>query len=99
MRRAWKSGLLLVVVLVCVGASFAEPVASLKPTNYVNDFAGVLKPSTISQLNEICRQLDSKADGAQVAVATINSTDGEEIFNYGVDLYQKWGLGKKGKEV
>jgi uncharacterized protein len=98
MRRAWKSGLLLIVVLVCASAANAEPVASLKPTGYVNDFADVLKPTTVSQLNEICRQLDSKADAAQVAVVTINSTDGEDIFNYSVALYQKWGLGKKGKD-
>jgi len=86
------------MVLVCVGAALAEPVASLKPSNYVNDFAGALREKTKTDLNELCRQLDEKG-GAQLAVVTINSTDGEDIFNYAVSLYQKWGIGKKGKDT
>jgi uncharacterized protein len=97
MRRRWKSCAVVVLFVVCVGAAFAEPVASLKPTGYVNDFAGVLSEKTKADLNELCRQLDEKG-GAQVAVVTIKSTDGEDIFNYAVSLYTKWGIGKKGKD-
>ena len=28
----------------------------------------------------------------------MKSTDGEDIFNYAVNLYQKWGIGQKGKD-
>ena len=97
MRRSWKSCAVIVVLVVCVSAALAEPVASLKPTGYVNDFAGVLNEKTKTDLSELCRQLDEKG-GAQVAVVTIKSTDGEDIFNYAVSLYQKWGIGKKGKD-
>src|SRR5258707_15233627 len=85
---------LLVALAVVAGA---EPIFQLRPTCYVNDFAGVLTPTTISQLNDICRQLDTKAQ-AQVAVVTIKSLDGAEIFDYSVQLYQKWGIGQKGKD-
>jgi uncharacterized protein len=77
--------------------AFAEPVASLKPTDCVNDFAGVLSAPTITQLKEMCRQVLDKAQ-ASVVVVTIKSTDGQDIFNYAVDLYQKWGIGAKGKD-
>ena len=90
----------IVVVLAAFAATpfaSAEPIASLKPTNYVNDFAGVLSQATQDQLNEMCRQLVQKT-GAQIAVVTVKSTDGQDIFNYAVDLYQKWGIGKKGKD-
>jgi uncharacterized protein len=97
MRRCTKFRHAACVLLVLVIAGAAEPVSSLKPNNYVNDFAGVLNPTTVQQLNEICRQIDEKAH-AQIAVATIKSTDGEDIFQYSVNLYQKWGIGQKGKD-
>jgi uncharacterized protein len=90
------------MVVVCaalasVHLASAEPISSLKPTGYVNDFAGVLSAATQNQLNEMCRQVDQKAQ-AQIAVVTVKSTDGQDIFNYSVDLYQKWGIGQKGKD-
>ena len=88
---------LVLAVVVFAMPAVAEPISSLKPTGYVNDFAGVLSAATQSQLNEMCRQVDRKA-GAQIAVVTIKSTDGEDIFKYSVDLYQKWGIGQKGKD-
>jgi uncharacterized protein len=75
----------------------AEPIASLHPSNYVNDFAGVLDAATQARLNDLCQQVDQKAH-AQIAVVTVKSTDGEDVFSYAVDLYQKWGIGKKGSD-
>jgi uncharacterized protein len=93
MRRL---GLIVVGTLVlCLSApAFAEPVSQLHPTNYVNDFAGVLSPSTEDALNNICKQIDEQAH-AQIAVVTVNSTDGKEVFDYSVQLYQAWGVGSK----
>src|SRR5215469_14941533 len=87
---AWAS--LTTVPLAC-----SEPISSLKPSNYVNDFAGVLSSAIQDQLNEMCRQIEQRAQ-AQIAVVTVKSTDGQDIFNYAVDLYQKWGIGQKGKD-
>jgi uncharacterized protein len=75
----------------------AEPIASLSPTNYVNDFAGVLDASTQAQLNALCQQVDQKAH-AQIAVVTVKSVDGQDVVSYAVALYQKWGIGAKGKD-
>jgi uncharacterized protein len=91
--------LLRLAILVAVAAVYlhAEPIASLHASNYVNDFAGVLDASTESRLNDLCRQVDEKAK-AQIAVVLIKSTDGQEVFDYGVALYQAWGIGKKGTD-
>ena len=94
MRGATKCLPVMWVVVLCVSAAIAEPVSSLKPQGYVNDFAGVLNDKTKADLNELGRQLNEKAK-AQFAVVTINSTDGEDIFDYSVALYQKWGIGPK----
>jgi uncharacterized protein len=85
------------VVFSIVPLGSAEPISSLKPTDCVNDFAGVLSASTVTQLKEMCRQVLDKAQ-ASVVVVTVKSTDGQDIFDYAVDLYQKWGIGFKGKD-
>ncbi len=96
--RAFVHFVAIVLAVVTMTAfACAEPVSSLKPTDCVNDFAGVLNPATITQLKEMCRQVLDKAQ-ATVVVVTVKSTDGEDIFNYSVDLYQKWGIGGKGKD-
>jgi uncharacterized protein len=81
--------LLALPLLLC-----AEPVSQLHPTDYLNDFAHVLDPTTIAQLDNICQQLDQKAH-AQIAVVTVNSLDGSDIDSYAVDLYKQWGIGSK----
>src|SRR5208282_2220614 len=72
----------------------AEPIAQLKATGYVNDFAHVLDQNSIAQMDEICRQIDEKAH-AQIAVVTIKSLDGSDIESYAVDLFHQWGVGSK----
>jgi uncharacterized protein len=93
-RHSFKLALLFALATLCV---HAEPVASLHPTNYVNDFAGVLDASTVAQLNDLCKQVDEKAH-AQISVVTVKSLDGQDVFNYAVALYQAWGIGKKGSD-
>ena len=87
----YPRAILAAIALLTVLAS-AEPVNQLHPTNYVDDFAHVLSAQTQGQLNEICRQLDEKAQ-AKVAVVTINSTDSDSIEDYAVELFKQWGLG------
>ena len=96
-RRLKLQFALLAVLVACAVLASAEPVSSLKPSDCVNDFAAVLSPATIDQLKQMCRQVLDKAQ-ASVVVVTIKSTDGEDIVQYSVDLYQKWGIGQKGKD-
>jgi uncharacterized protein len=73
---------------------FAEPIAQLTPTGYVNDFAHVLDQTTFAQLENLCQEVDQKAH-AQIAVVTIKSLDGSDIESYAVALFKKWGVGTK----
>jgi uncharacterized protein len=43
------------------------------------------------------RQAEQKAS-AQIAIVTLKTTAGQDIFNYSVQLYQKWGIWQKGKD-
>jgi uncharacterized protein len=93
--KPWAKPILLAFVLASVAmCALAEPIAQLKPSAYVNDFAHVLDPNAAAQMEEICRQIDQKAH-AQIAVVTIHSLDGSDIESYAVDLFKKWGIGDK----
>jgi uncharacterized protein len=95
---SFRAKTLLLAAIVLLGvACFAQPVAQLKPTDYVNDFAHVLKPETVAQISAIATQLDQKAN-AQVALVTINTLDGRDIESYAVDLFKQWGIGRKGTD-
>src|SRR6202163_4310114 len=85
------------MILIAAVSVPAEPIASLSPTNYVNDFAGVLSSSTVTRLNDLCLQVDQKGH-AQIAVVTVKTLDGQDPVSYAVALYQKWGIGSKGKD-
>jgi uncharacterized protein len=85
----------LATSLFCVVA-LCQPVKSLpKPTNYVSDLAHVMSPGVTQQINLVCGQVDHEAN-AQIAVVTVETTADEPVEEYAVDLYQAWGLGKKG---
>ena len=64
------------------------------PTGYVYDGANVLSPSTESYFERTGSAL-AEACGAEVVVATVDFTDGEDIADYAYDLFNKWGIGDK----
>ncbi|MGC2245003.1 MAG: TPM domain-containing protein, partial [Terriglobales bacterium] len=94
MASRTKSWLGVAAALLLALTAQAEPVAQLKATDYVDDFAHVLDQKTIVQMDDICRQIDQKAH-AQIAVVTIRSLDGSDIETYAVDLFHRWGVGSK----
>ena len=85
---------LAVALALAAAVVVAEPVRSLKPTGYVNDFARVLDTKTSEDLENLCREVDEKAK-AQIAVVTVQSLDGSDVDTYAVDLFHSWGVGAK----
>ncbi|HZY62685.1 MAG TPA: TPM domain-containing protein [Edaphobacter sp.] len=89
---------LAIVLLVLTPATVltAETVNSLPaPSGYVNDFAGVLAPSTKQYVEGLCTQVDRQAH-AQIAVVTIKTIDGDEsIEEFATELEDKWKVGNK----
>jgi len=92
----------LAVVLLIFAPSVvmtAESVNTLPaPTGYVSDFAGVLTPSTKTNLENLCTQVDRQAQ-AQIAVVTVKTLDGDQsIEEFATALEDKWKVGKKGTD-
>jgi uncharacterized protein len=67
------------------------------PRGYVNDFANVISPNVAAQMNAICLELQEKT-GAEIAVATFSTIGDEDADEYANRLFEKWGIGKKGKD-
>ena len=84
--------------LACVGlavSAWGLDTSKLKPTGYVNDFAGVLDRRWESAIDRYCAALE-QATGAQFAVVTVKSLEGDPIEDTANKLYREWGVGKKG---
>jgi uncharacterized protein len=77
----------------------AESVNTLpSPTGYVNDFAGVLSPSTKQSVENLCTEVDHQAH-AQIAIVTIKTIDGDQsIEEFATALEDKWKVGAKGTD-
>lgn len=93
----------VVLLAACCGLR-AETIATLPaPTGYVNDFAGVLSSQTVQTLDQLCSQVDHKAQ-AQIAVVTVNSIDADRsgaqptIEQFATALEDKWKVGAKGTD-
>jgi uncharacterized protein len=91
-------------VLFCAAWVRAETVEGLPaPTNYVSDFAGVLSPDTVQQMDALCRAVDQQAH-AQIAVVTVKTIDPDKsgatptIEEFALKLEEKWGVGTKGTD-
>ncbi len=93
--------LILWVVLSSVAVLAQSPDALLaslaKPTTYVNDYAGVFAATNKTQLENFLQEVQAKTT-AEIAVVALKSLDGGEISDFANRLFEKWGIGKKGKD-
>jgi uncharacterized protein len=86
----------LVWLLSAGGATMAQPAQSPlpQPTGYVNDFAGVIDSATKAGLETTLGNLDRQQQ-IQFSVVTVDTTGGQEIFDYSMAVARGWGIGAK----
>jgi uncharacterized protein len=85
-RLAAASLLLLYAAFAALAQTFP------KPSGHINDFAGVLSAPAKQQLENLAIELRQKT-GAQVAVAIVQSLEGDTVENYANLLAEQWGVG------
>jgi uncharacterized protein len=91
---------LVILFSVCAGptkVNAAEKVAQLSPQGYVNDFAGVIDADSRQKITALCEELDQKAN-AQIAIVTVHAVEGDTVQDFANLLFEKWGVGPKGKD-
>ena len=88
---------LRVVVLLALIAPSGSAVdwKALKPEGYVSDFAKVIDPGSNAKLEAYCGAVE-RATGAQMALVTLPSLEGEPVEDVANTLYRAWGIGQKG---
>jgi uncharacterized protein len=84
----------VVCALAAAGLSRAEQISKIRPTGYVTDLAGVIDASTRARLEALCTEVEQKT-GAQMAIVTVHSLEGESASQYGNELFKQLGIGGK----
>jgi uncharacterized protein len=83
----------LTLFFAAAGAAAEKEVPFL--TAHVNDLAKMLPDAARSRIEQKLRDLEART-GAQVAVLTVDSLDGESLEGYSIRVAQTWKLGRKG---
>src|SRR5579864_9053311 len=85
------------VLALSLAPAFAVDWKALRPQGYVSDFAGVVDAHSRQVLDAYGSAVE-KATGAQIALVTISSSQGEPLEDVANDLFREWGIGRKNKD-
>ena len=98
-RNNLKAALFIILSLTCaisVSAISAQADTAQsplpQPTGYVNDYANVIDADTKNRLETVLDNLKKRAD-IEVAVVTVRTTGGTDIFPYSLAVARGWGIG------
>lgn len=91
-RLILSAALIGALVLPAQAADFS----TLQPQGYVSDFAQVINPGHRAELERYCSRVEAQT-GAQIALVTVPTLDGEPIEDVANGLFRRWGIGQKGK--
>src|SRR5256714_12937902 len=83
---------LLAAIVSANGPTAQSPLPP--PTGYVNDYAKVIDNATKRQLETTLTNLDQQQQ-IQFSVVTVDTTGGQDIFDYSLAVARGWGIGSK----
>lgn len=63
-------------------------------TRYVSNPDGILTPEAVARIDSLCGALRARGI-AQVAVVAVDDISSDDVFMFAVDLFNKWGVGRK----
>jgi uncharacterized protein len=99
-RRKTRITFLVALIIAALAFGMSQAFADIKlpqPTGYVNDFAGMLSQRTVDDINAELGAYEKKS-GNEIAVATVKDLQGTTVEDFAVRLFEKWKIGKKGKD-
>jgi uncharacterized protein len=76
--------------------TYAVDWKALKPEGYVTDIAHVIDPQSKAALEQYCARVE-QVTGAQMALVTLRTLEGEPIDDVANTIFRAWGIGQKGK--
>lgn len=96
MKKIIRKVLFLLILLLSASISYSSELIPTGPEGWVSDFAGVINSNDKTTINDIAIELEQKTL-AEIAVVTVKNLGGTTVEDYAVQLFEKWGIGKKGK--
>lgn len=98
----WVLGALVYGSSSCAARSITSPQSQNpqtkaefpRPTGFVNDYANVFDSNSKQRLESLLVKLREKAN-IEFAVVTVDTTNGQPIFDYSLALAREWGVGPK----
>jgi len=102
-RRSITVTAVILTALVCISAmAWAIPYDKVpnpreKGGLFVEDAGGVLGPEYIALIDSICQALKNQT-GSEIAVITVDDLEGIPIEDYAVRLFERFGIGEKGRD-
>ncbi|HTP65075.1 MAG TPA: TPM domain-containing protein [Geobacteraceae bacterium] len=83
---------IIVALFSLVTTAFALDVPQLR--GHVNDYAAVLSPATVQELEATLTEFE-RTDSTQIVVLTIPSLEGENIEQFSIKVAEAWRIGQK----
>lgn len=81
-----------ILLLFLAGTAYSLDVPPLR--SHVNDYAGMLSPSAVQQLERSLTEFE-RQDSTQIVVLTVPSLAGENIEAYSIAVAEAWRVGQK----
>ena len=91
---ALRQPIRLAFLLSLAATLLAVDFGGLTPQGHVSDFANVIDPAAKREIEAYCVRVKA-ATGAEIALVTIQSLEGEPIEDVANVIFRKWGVGGK----
>jgi len=95
--RLTKFIFILFSILMLSVTAFGSEAQFPSPTGFVNDYAGILTADQKQALDQITQSL-KQTNGAELAIAIVDSVEPLDPKLYAVKIFEKWKIGEKGKD-
>lgn len=100
MEQTARHNHLLVLLAALIALMLPSSLAALEVPPLkarVNDYAGMLSPSTVTQLEGSLKSFEADQT-TQLAVLTIPSLEGEVLEEFSIKVADRWKIGQKGRD-
>lgn len=95
--RSLRRRLLAALCLLLLPATPLMALEVPQLTGRVNDYAAILSPATVDQLENSLSRFETE-ESTQIVVLTIESLAGDSIEDFSLRVAEKWQIGQKGKD-
>jgi uncharacterized protein len=97
LKKSYVCLILLSLLLCLLLPNAVAKISFPRPYGAVNDFASVIPPDTRKIMENLAEELLQKT-GTAVVVATVQTVGDSDPETYANELYENWGIGKKGED-